>query len=143
MAKSLTSSGAVPGPACYGLGGEGATVTDADLMLGYLNPDNFLGGEMKLRTDLAQAALQKLAAKIRMTATEVAWGICNIVNENMAAAARIHIAEKGHDPRSFAMVATGGAGPVHVVEVARKLQIPRVLATIAAPLREQAWLGDA
>ena len=62
----------------------------------------------------------------------MAWGICNIVNENMAAAARIHIAEKGHDPRSFTMVATGGAGPVHVVEVARKLQIPRVLATIAA-----------
>jgi N-methylhydantoinase A len=126
------SSGAVPGPACYGLGGEGATVTDADLMLGYLNPDNFLGGEMKLRTDLARAALQKLASKVKMTAAEVAWGICNIVNENMAAAARIHIAEKGHDPRSFAMVATGGAGPVHVVEVARKLQIPRVLATIAA-----------
>ncbi|MEO8441603.1 MAG: hydantoinase/oxoprolinase family protein [Betaproteobacteria bacterium] len=126
------SSGAVPGPACYGLGGEGATVTDADLALGYLNPDNFLGGEMKLRTDLAQAALQKLASQLKLTATEVAWGICNIVNENMAAAARIHIAEKGHDPRSFTMVATGGAGPVHVVEVARKLQIPRVLATIAA-----------
>ena len=126
------SSGAVPGPACYGLGGEGATVTDADLALGYLNPDNFLGGEMKLRTDLAQAALQKLATQLKLTATEVAWGICNIVNENMAAAARIHIAEKGHDPRSFTMVATGGAGPVHVVEVARKLQIPRVLATIAA-----------
>ena len=126
------SSAAVPGPACYGLGGEGATVTDADLMLGYLNPDNFLGGEMKLRTDLAQAALQRLASKLKLSATEVAWGICNIVNENMAAAARIHIAEKGHDPRSFAMVATGGAGPLHVVEVARKLQIPRVLATIAA-----------
>ncbi len=126
------SSGAVPGPACYGLGGEGATVTDADLALGYLNPDNFLGGDMKLRTDLAQAALQKLATQLKLTATEVAWGICNIVNENMAAAARIHIAEKGHDPRSFTMVATGGAGPVHVVEVARKLQIPRVLATIAA-----------
>jgi N-methylhydantoinase A len=62
----------------------------------------------------------------------VAWGICDIVNENMAAAARIHIAEKGHDPREFTMVATGGAGPVHVVEVARKLKIPRVLATIAA-----------
>ena len=126
------SSGAVPGPACYGLGGDGATVTDADLLLGYLNPDNFLGGDMKLRTDLAQAAMQKLATKLKLTVTEVAWGICNIVNENMAAAARIHIAEKGHDPRSFAMVATGGAGPVHVVEVARKLQIPRVLATIAA-----------
>jgi N-methylhydantoinase A len=126
------SSGAVPGPACYGLGGTGATVTDADLALGYLNPDNFLGGEMKLRTDLAQTALQKLATELKLTTTDVAWGICNIVNENMAAAARIHIAEKGHDPRSFTMVATGGAGPVHVVEVARKLQIPRVLATIAA-----------
>ncbi|HYK14445.1 MAG TPA: hydantoinase/oxoprolinase family protein, partial [Burkholderiales bacterium] len=126
------SSGAVPGPACYGLGGTGATVTDADLALGYLNPANFLGGEMKLRTDLAQTALQKLATELKLTTTEVAWGICNIVNENMAAAARIHIAEKGHDPRSFTMVATGGAGPVHVVEVARKLQIPRVLATIAA-----------
>ncbi len=126
------SSGALPGPACYGLGGNDATVTDADLALGYLNPDNFLGGEMKLRRDLAQAALGRLAVKLKLTTTEVAWGICNIVNENMAAAARIHIAEKGHDPREFAMVATGGAGPVHVVEVARKLRIPRVLATIAA-----------
>jgi N-methylhydantoinase A len=126
------SSGAVPGPACYGQGGTDATVTDADLMLGYLNADNFLGGEMKLRRDLAQTALEKLAAKLKLTPTEVAWGICNIVNENMASAARIHIAEKGYDPREFTMVGTGGAGPVHVVEVARKLRIPRVLATIAA-----------
>jgi N-methylhydantoinase A len=126
------SSGAMPGPACYGQGGVEATVTDADLALGYLNADNFLGGEMKLRRDLAEQALGKLAAKLKLTTTDVAWGICNIVNENMAAAARIHIAEKGHDPREFTMVATGGAGPVHVVEVARKLQIPRVLATIAA-----------
>ena len=126
------SSGADPGPACYGQGGTAATVTDADLALGYLNADNFLGGEMKLRRDLAAQALGKLAAKLKLTTTDVAWGICNIVNENMAAAARIHIAEKGHDPRQFTMVATGGAGPVHVVEVARKLQIPRVLATIAA-----------
>lgn len=126
------SAGADPGPACYGQGGTEATVTDADLVLGYLNADNFLGGEMKLRKDLSLAALQKLAAKLKLSATEVAWGICDIVNENMASAARIHIAEKGHDPREFAMVATGGAGPVHVVEVARKLQIPRVLATIAA-----------
>jgi len=126
------SAGADPGPACYGAGGTGATVTDADLVLGYLNPDNFLGGEMKLRRDLAEAALAKLADELELRVTDIAWGICNIVNENMAAAARIHIAEKGHDPREFAMVATGGAGPVHVVEVARKLQIPRVLATIAA-----------
>jgi N-methylhydantoinase A len=126
------SSGAAPGPACYGQGGSSATVTDADLVLGYLNADNFLGGEMKLRRDLADAVLGKLAATLKLTITDVAWGICNIVNENMAAAARIHIAEKGHDPRGFTLVATGGAGPVHVVEVARKLQIPRVLATIAA-----------
>lgn len=126
------SAGADPGPACYGQGGTGATVTDADLVLGYLNADNFLGGEMKLRKDLAITALQELATRLKLTPTEVAWGICNIVNENMASAARIHIAEKGHDPREFAMVATGGAGPLHVVEVARKLQIPRVLATIAA-----------
>lgn len=126
------SAGADPGPACYGQGGNEATVTDADLVLGYLNQDNFLGGEMKLRVDLAQAALAKLAARLDLSATAVAFGICDIVNENMAAAARIHIAEKGHDPRAFAMVATGGAGPVHAVEVARKLRIPRVLATIAA-----------
>ncbi|HUP95520.1 MAG TPA: hydantoinase/oxoprolinase family protein [Burkholderiales bacterium] len=126
------SAGADPGPACYGAGGEGATVTDADLVLGYLNADNVLGGEMRLRRDLAEAALAKLATRLEMSTTDIAWGIYNIVNENMAAAARIHIAEKGHDPREFAMVATGGAGPVHAVEVARKLQIPRVLATIAA-----------
>ena len=126
------SSGAEPGPACYGRGGTGATVTDADLVLGYLSADNFLGGEMKLRTDLAEAALKRLGAKIGLDATQTAWGICNIVNENMAAAARVHIAEKGYDPRRFTLVATGGAGPVHVIEVARKLQIPRVLSTIAA-----------
>ena len=126
------SAGADPGPACYGQGGSEPTVTDADLMLGYLNADNFLGGAMKLRKDLAQAALAKLAGQLKLSPAAIAWGICDIVNENMAAAARIHIAEKGHDPREFAMVATGGAGPVHVVEVARKLKIPRVLATIAA-----------
>jgi len=126
------SAGADPGPACYALGGRDPTVTDADLVLGYLNADNFLGGEMKLRKDLALAALQPIAARLRCSATAVAWGVHNIVNENMASAARVHIAEKGHDPREFAMVATGGAGPVHVVEVARKLQIPHVLATIAA-----------
>jgi N-methylhydantoinase A len=126
------SAGADPGPACYDQGGTEATVTDADLVLGYLSADNFLGGAMKLRKDLATTALQRLAARLKLGTTDVAWGICNIVNENMAAAARVHIAEKGYDPREFAMVATGGAGPVHVVEVARKLQIPRVFATIAA-----------
>jgi len=126
------SSGAVPGPACYGRGGEGATVTDADLVLGYLSAENFLGGEMKLRTDLAERALKRLGAKLGLDATATAWGIVNVVNENMAAAARVHIAEKGYDPRRFTLVATGGAGPVHAIEVARKLRIGRVLSTIAA-----------
>ncbi|MCC7082964.1 MAG: hydantoinase/oxoprolinase family protein [Burkholderiales bacterium] len=126
------SSGAVPGPACYGRGGAGATVTDADLVLGYLSPERFLGGTMKLRTDLAEAALGCIARRLRMSVAEVAAGICGVVNGNMTAAARVHIAEKGHDPRAFTLVATGGAGPVHAVEVARSLRIPRVLAPIAA-----------
>ncbi len=126
------SSGAEPGPSCYGRGGADATVTDADLVLGYLSADNFLGGEMKLRRDLALDAMRRLGAPLKLSAEAAAWGICNIVNENMAAAARVHIAEKGYDPRRFTLVATGGAGPVHAIEVARKLQIPRVLSTIAA-----------
>jgi N-methylhydantoinase A len=126
------SSGSVPGPACYNRGGDDATVTDADLLLGYLSPTNFLGGEMQLNTELAQKAIGRLAENLGMQTTDVAWGIYNMVNENMASAARIHIAENGHDPRDFSMVATGGAGPVHAVEVARKLRIPRVLIPIAA-----------
>jgi N-methylhydantoinase A len=126
------SSGSVPGPACYGRGGADPTVTDADLLLGYLNPANFLGGEMKLDVPAADLAMARLAAELRVKPVEAAWGICNIVNENMASAARIHIAENGLDPREFTMVATGGAGPLHAVEVARKLHIPRVLIPIAA-----------
>jgi N-methylhydantoinase A len=126
------SSGSVPGPACYGRGGADPTVTDADLLLGYLNPANFLGGEMKLDVPAANLAMARLAAELRVKPVEAAWGICNIVNENMASAARIHIAENGLDPREFTMVATGGAGPLHAVEVARKLHIPRVLIPIAA-----------
>ncbi|MEI2416466.1 hydantoinase/oxoprolinase family protein [Orrella sp. JC864] len=126
------SAGSVPGPACYGLGGTEVSVTDADLLLGYLNADNFLGGEMRLRKDLALAGVQRLASALDMAPMQVAWGIHDMVNENMASAARIHIAEKGHDPRGFTFVATGGAGPVHAVEVARKLRIPRLLASIAA-----------
>lgn len=126
------SSGSVPGPACYNRGGSDATVTDADVLLGYLNPSNFLGGEMELHIDLAEQAMGRLADKLGVQLTDAAWGIYNMVNENMASAARIHIAENGHDPREFSMVATGGAGPVHAVEVARKLRIPRVLIPIAA-----------
>jgi len=126
------SSGSVPGPACYARGGADPTVTDADLLLGYLSAENFLGGEMKLSVPLSRKSLTELAQKLSVSAEEAAWGIHDMVNENMASAARIHIAENGHDPREFTMVATGGAGPVHAVEVARKLRIPRVMVPIAA-----------
>jgi N-methylhydantoinase A len=126
------SAGAVPGPACYGRGGRSATITDADLLLGYLDPHHFLGGEMPLFVDGAETAVNTIAGALGMDVTRTAWGIHNIVNENMAAAARVHIAEKGYDPRAFTLIATGGAGPVHAVEVARKLKITRILCPIAA-----------
>jgi N-methylhydantoinase A len=126
------SAGAVPGPACYAQGGTEATVTDADLVLGYLDPDRFLGGEMRLDRRLAENAISRLGERLRLPLVAGAWGICSVVNENMAAAARVHIAEKGFDPRQFALVATGGAGPVHAVDVARRLRISTVLCTIAA-----------
>lgn len=122
------SAGAEPGPACYGLGGTEPTVTDADLLLGYLNPDYFLGGEMRLDPAAAENALRKRVAEpLALDLTQAAWGVHNTVNENMASAARIHIAEKGHDPRRFTLLATGGAGPVHAFRVARKMGISRIL----------------
>jgi N-methylhydantoinase A len=126
------SAAADPGPACYGRGGEGATVTDADLMLGYLNPDFFLGGRMALDAPAAEAAIKRLGDRLALRPHDVAKGIFNVVNEAMAGAARVHIAEKAQDPRRFTMVATGGAGPVHAIEIARKLRVPRVLFPIAA-----------
>ncbi|HTS94218.1 MAG TPA: hydantoinase/oxoprolinase family protein [Stellaceae bacterium] len=126
------SAGAVPGPACYAQGGTEATVTDADLVLGYLDADRFLGGEMRLDRRLAEDAIGRLGEKLNLPVAAAAWGICSVVNETMAAAARVHIAEKGHDPRQFALVATGGAGPVHAVDVARRLRLSTVLCTIAA-----------
>ena len=126
------SAGAVPGPACYAQGGSEATVTDADLVLGYLDPDRFLGGEMKLDRGRAEAAIGRLAERLNLSVTAAAWGICSVVNETMAAAARVHIAEKGFDPRQFTLVATGGAGPVHAIDVARRLRLSTVLCTIAA-----------
>ena len=122
------SASSDPGPACYGLGGENPTVTDADLALGYLGPDSFLGGSMKLDAEAAKAALSKeIAVKSGISDTEAAWGVHNLVNETMASAARVYVAEKGHTPRDLSLVAFGGAGPVHAVGLARKLGCPRVI----------------
>jgi 5-oxoprolinase (ATP-hydrolysing) len=120
------SAGADPGPACYGLGGEEPTVTDACLRLGYLDPRYFLGGAMSLDVEAAGRVLDRLGQKLNLT-TEVAWGIYSVVCENMAGAARVHVIEKGRDPRRFPLIAYGGAGPLHAVRVARALGAPEVV----------------
>jgi N-methylhydantoinase A len=121
------SAGSHPGPASYGQGGREPTVTDADFLLGYLNPDYFAGGEVAVDMAAALAAVEGLSRRLGLESTKVAWGIHDIVNENMAGAARVHIAERGRDPRDYALLCTGGAGPVHAYSVARKLGIGRVI----------------
>ncbi|WP_422035410.1 hydantoinase/oxoprolinase family protein [Reyranella sp.] len=121
------SSGAQPGPACYGRGGTEATVTDADLTLGYLNADFFLGGAMKIDAVATNAAFGKLAAALGVEPGRAAFGVHDVVNENMAGAARVAIAERGRVPSEYALLATGGAGPVHAWHVARKLGVSRVV----------------
>jgi len=121
------SSGAQPGPACYGRGGTEATVTDADLSLGYLNADFFLGGAMKIDGAATDAAFGRLAAALGVEGNRAAFGVHDVVNENMAGAARVAIAERGRVPAEYALLATGGAGPVHAWHVARKLGVKRVV----------------
>lgn len=120
------SAGADPGPACYGLGGEEPTVTDACLKLGYVDPAYFLGGEMELDAAAAEEVLRRLGQALSL-GDEAAWGVYNVVCENMAGAARVHIIEKGRDPRRFPLIAYGGAGPLHAVRVARSLGAPEVI----------------
>ena len=126
------SSGADPGPVCYGQGGTEATVTDADLVLGYLDPDYFLGGKMRLDTKRARQALSRLAEPLGMTVEQAAWGVHQIVNENMANAARAHLNERGKDPRRMPMYAFGGAGPVHGYRVAEILRLPALISPFGA-----------
>ena len=122
-----SSAGADPGPASYGLGGKEPTVTDANLLLGYFNADFFLGGRMNLDISAADAAVASVAELMSLSTIEAAWGIHEIVCENMAAAARGHIVEKGRDPRRYAVVGMGGAGPAHVGRVARILGVDEVI----------------
>lgn len=121
------SAAAEPGPACYGQGGQEATVTDADLLLGHIDPEHFLGGEMELDVRAAEKAMTRFAKALGSGVREAAEAIHRVVNENMAAAARMHAVERGRDLRRFALVATGGAGPVHAAGVARILGIKTVL----------------
>jgi N-methylhydantoinase A len=107
------SAGASPGPACYGLGGELPTVTDADLVLGYLEPNAFLGGRMTLNRDLALGALASLGDRLALAPEEVALGVFRIINAQMADLMHKSTIEKGHDPRDCVLIAYGGAGPTH------------------------------
>jgi len=121
------SAGSTPGPACYNLGGANPTVTDADLIIGYLNPDYFANGTIPLNILAADESFKELATQLNISKTKAAWGIHQLVNENMAAAARVHAAERGLDIQKYAMVTTGGAGPVHACGVAERLNIRTVI----------------
>jgi N-methylhydantoinase A len=122
------SAGADPGPVCYRRGGENPTVTDADLMLGYLDPNYFLGGTMPLDKPASEKAIEeKVAQPLGTSPIEAAFGIHDLINETMAAAAKTHIAEKGGNPNIVTISAFGGAGPVHAYGLAKKIGAPRIL----------------
>jgi N-methylhydantoinase A/oxoprolinase/acetone carboxylase beta subunit len=127
------SAGAIPGPACYGCDGVRPTVTDANLVLGYLDEHSFLGGEMSLDRNAAEKAiLTEVGERLGLDLVEAAWGMHEIVNENMAAAMRMHVVERNRDPRRYSMIAFGGAGPAHAVAVARKVGIEEVIVPLGA-----------
>ncbi len=127
------SAGAVPGPACYDRGGAQATITDANLVLGYLDPNYFNGGAMKLDVEAAAKAVDDtIGNQLGLTTDEAAWGIHSVANANMERAMRIVSLERGRDPRKYAMVAFGGAGPLHACRLARALHVPRVIVPRAA-----------
>ena len=122
------SSGAEPGPICYGRGGTDPGVTDADLLLGYLDENYFLGGEMKLDKEAAKKGVEtKIAEPLGVSFIQAVWGIHDLINETMAAAAKTHIAEKGGNPKIVTVAAFGGAGPVHAYGLAKKLGAPRLI----------------
>jgi N-methylhydantoinase A/oxoprolinase/acetone carboxylase beta subunit len=127
------SAGAAPGPICYGLGGSEPTVTDANLVLGYLNPGYFLGGRMRLDADGARRGIEaRVARPLRLGFAEAAWGIHQVVTTNMELATRVVSIERGYDPRRLALAAFGGSGPVHGCRLAQALGIPRVILPAAA-----------
>ena len=122
------SSGSFPGPACYNLGGKNPTVTDSDLVLGYLDAENFLGGDMKLEKKLAEQAIKTFIAEpMKISVLEAAWAIHEIVTENMSQAASIHALEKGRKIEKYTMIPIGGAGPVHACSLMSKMNLNKMI----------------
>ena len=121
------SAGSEPGPACYDRGGDRPAVTDADLILGKLDPENFAGGSIKLNTEKSKAALEALGAPLDMDAETAAYGLIEVVDENMANAARVHAVENGEDLSEYTMIAFGGAAPLHAGRLCEKLGVERLL----------------
>jgi N-methylhydantoinase A len=132
------SAGADPGPACYGRGGTAATVTDANLVLGYLDAERFLGGETRLDAGAAERALDELARPLGLDRVRAAWGVHEVVNTRMAEGVRLVSVRRGVDPRRFALLAFGGAAGLHATDVARRLDIRRVVLPRAASVLS-AW----
>ena len=127
LAVGPESAGARPGPGCYGTGGGDATVTDANLVLGRLNPDFFLGGELQLHPERAAAVIDPLARPLGLQREAAAQAVVDLADENMTNAIRLLTIERGIDPRDFVLVAFGGAGPLHAAAIAAKLGIRRVV----------------
>ena len=125
------SAGADPGPVCYGLGATAPTVTDANVVLGTLNPGFLLGGRMAVRHDLAVASIAGLAERLGLEVMPTAQGIVSVVTANMARAIRVISVQRGYDPRDYALIAFGGAGPLHAARLARELEIGRVLVPVS------------
>ena len=133
IAVGPESASSTPGPVCYGRGGTAPTVTDANVVLGYINPDYFAGGSIKLQAAAAARAIaETLARPLGLTLEEAAWGVHAIVNTNMELATRVVSIERGRDPRDLTFVAFGGSGPVHGCRLAQALGIPRVILPAAA-----------
>jgi len=132
------SAGAEPGPACYGLGGTEATVTDAKLLAGVLNPDYFLGGELEVDAEAARAALARLGEKLGLSPEATANGIIRLVNANMINALKLVSVRRGHDPRDFVLVACGGGGAMHAAALGAELRVKQVIIPVS-PGTFSAW----
>ena len=133
LAVGPQSAGANPGPACYDQGGTSPTLTDANLMLGYLVADTFLGGRMSLLESHSRKAIKRSISEVLdIDASRAAWGIHEVINEDVARAFRVHASEVGFDYRNSAMIAFGGSGPAHAMRVAKKLRIPKVIFPVGA-----------